>query len=123
MKQPLVSVIIPFYKGKEWLEEALDSVKQQTYKNLEIILINDGSNEDISYLISNDINYYEQNNKGVSSARNIGIGKSTGEFIAFLDSDDLWEKNKIQIQLNEMLKKQYIWSHTNYVKFGEKNYN
>lgn len=118
----LVSIIIPFYSNKEWLIECLDSVKNQSYKNYEIILINDGSKEyieDICSDYSNLIYIKHKKNLGVSSARNTGILKSKGKYIAFLDSDDLWETNKLEEQLNFMRRNDYKWSHTSYKLFGK----
>jgi glycosyltransferase involved in cell wall biosynthesis len=94
-----ISVIIPFYKGKKWLKEAIDSVLNQTYSNLEIIVINDGSIEDISDLeirYKQKVCFIKVQNGGAGSARNIGINNSTGTYVAFLDSDDLWLKTKIE---------------------------
>lgn len=117
----LVSIIIPFYSNKEWLIECLDSVKNQSYKNYEIILINDGSKEYIEDICSDYSNllYIKHKNLGVSSARNTGILKSKGKYIAFLDSDDLWETNKLEEQLNFMRRNNYKWSHTSYKLFGK----
>ncbi|MFW3496702.1 glycosyltransferase family 2 protein [Aerococcus viridans] len=117
---PLVSVIIPFFSGKDWLEEALKSVFNQTYKNLEVILVNDGSVENIDAILecySGKIKYFYQDNKGASSARNTGIDLAEGEYIAFLDSDDIWDSNKTRIQVSLMIKYDYKWSHTNYRTF------
>lgn len=111
----LVSVVIPFYKGIIWLNEAIASVIAQTYKNLEIILINDGSQEDISSILKkyNDrLIYIHKNNTGPGETRNIGIEISRGEYIAFLDSDDIWLPNKIEDQLYYMVANNLIWCHT-----------
>ncbi|WP_302926701.1 glycosyltransferase family 2 protein, partial [Holdemania filiformis] len=90
-----ISVIIPFFNSEKYLEPCLNSVLSQKYSNYEIILVNDGStdkSEDKALDIINshkcDYNYYYQENCGVSSARNYGIRKATGEYIVFLDSDD-----------------------------------
>lgn len=120
----LVSVIIPFYSNKKWLHEALESVYKQTYKNLEIIIINDGSKENIDDLIKineSRIKYFIQENRGPGAARNFGIKYAQGSFIAFLDSDDLWSEKKIATQVSYMLKTGYKWSHTDYKQFGRKN--
>lgn len=117
-----ISVIIPFYKDVSLLIEAVDSVLNQTYQNFEIILVNDGSNENIAdflRLYEDKIIYIKQENKGAAAARNAGIDIATGEYIAFLDSDDLWEEKKLEIQLKEMIKNNSVWSHTNYVRFKE----
>lgn len=124
MSKELVSVVIPFYKGKQWLEEALTSLVSQTYKNLEVVIINDGSDENIQTIIDNfrtffKITYLEiPQNRGPGFARNVGIENSKGEYIAFLDSDDIWLPNKIYEQLNFMKKNNLCWSHTAYEVFS-----
>lgn len=108
--KPLVSVIIPMYNVKGYIVETINSVLNQTYKNLEIIIIDDGSIDGSKELVqkimvnNNNILYYYQTNKGVSAARNTGLKYSTGELIAFLDSDDLWAKDKIEKQIDKIIK-------------------
>ncbi|TJX13644.1 glycosyltransferase family 2 protein [Tissierella creatinini] len=121
MRTPKVSIIIPFYSELEWLFEAVESVFEQTYENYEVIIINDGSKVDISEflkLYKDKIIYLYQENKGAAAARNAGIEVSTGEYIAFLDSDDLWDGNKLNIQIREMIEQNAAWSHTSYTRFG-----
>ncbi|MDD3304945.1 MAG: glycosyltransferase [Bacilli bacterium] len=119
-----VSVIIPFYNRIDLVLNAINSVIKQTYKNLEILIIDDGSSEDVSKikkLITKDkrINYIRLNkNKGASNARNVGIDKATGEYIAFLDSDDLFEKDKIAKQLHQLVLYDFNVSHTSYLRKG-----
>ncbi|KKX51748.1 glycosyltransferase family 2 protein [Sphingobacterium sp. IITKGP-BTPF85] len=122
---PLVSVIIPFYKHKDWLLEALESVKNQKYSNLEVIIINDGSEVNIDLIKESFLEYkfIDIPNGGAGAARNLGIERASGDYIAFLDSDDIWEPNKIHKQLNYMLAHGSIWSHTNYQKFYEEEPN
>ena len=115
-----VSVIIPFYNRIELLENSINSVLQQTHKNIEIILIDDGTTESIKsieiLLKENPTIRYIKNdvNKGASYSRNIGIKEATGDYIAFLDSDDWFKKEKIEQQLKEMYLKGYEFSHTSY---------
>ena len=88
---PLVSVIIPFFNRIDWLEEAVDSVLNQSYSNYEIIVVNDGSTENIDGFLQkykNKLKYIYQRNKGSGSARNNGICHVKGKYVAFLDSDD-----------------------------------
>ncbi|AEF17822.1 glycosyl transferase family 2 [Thermoanaerobacterium xylanolyticum LX-11] len=121
MYEPLVSVVIPFYSRVDWLIEATESVLAQTYKNIEIIIVNDGSPEKISEFLerySSKITYVYQENKGAAAARNVGIKLSKGEYIAFLDADDVWMPNKLELQISMMIEKNSWWSHTNYVTFG-----
>lgn len=121
-----VTIIIPFYNRIKWTIEAINSAQNQTHKNIEIILINDGSSEDttqIKNIISSDnrIKLFEQENKGQAKARNFAIQKASGTYIAFLDSDDLFEPDKIEIQLQFMLETGYVISHTSYNLIDEHN--
>lgn len=116
----LISVIIPFYRNKKWLGEALASVVAQTEKNFEIILVNDGSKEYIEDIISSFhevIKVINTENRGAANARNTGILESRGKYLAFLDSDDLWLPNKLEKQVQFMEQNNYKWSHTDYTKF------
>jgi len=105
-----VSVIIPFYSNISWLAEAIDSVLDQTFKDFEIIVVNDGSPEDdIVFLeiYQNRIKYFKTENKGPAHARNFGIEVAQAEYLAFLDSDDLWMPTKLAKQIELM---DYYWS-------------
>ena len=120
LKYPLVSVIIPFYERVDWLKEAIESVLAQTYKNIEILVVNDGSKENVDSLLEeygNKIKYIYKKNGGPATARNLGIEKSTGDYIAFLDSDDLWLPKKTERQIEVMEKNNAIWAHTAYETF------
>lgn len=105
--KPLISVIIPVYNSEKTIEASLQSIVNQSYDNFEIIIVNDGSSDESERLIQKfidthegiDVNYIFQENKGVSAARNLGLKNAKGHFIAFLDSDDVWDKNKTNIQL------------------------
>jgi len=115
--QKKVSIIIPFYSGKEWLKKALESVFNQTFKDFEVILVNDGSKENISDILNQydgRINYFEQVNQGPAAARNLGISKATGKYIAFEDSDDIWLPEKLEKQVEFMEYKGLTWSHTGF---------
>jgi glycosyltransferase involved in cell wall biosynthesis len=99
---PLVSVIIPTYNYGAYIIEAINSVKNQTYKPIEIIVIDDGSTDGTDKIVApflKDIIYKKIENKGVSAARNTGIKLSEGEYIAFLDADDYWAPDKIKLQI------------------------
>lgn len=102
---PVVSVIIPFYTRIDWLEEALNSVLSQSFTDYEIIVVNDGSKENLDIIrekFKNKIIIVDKENEGPAIARNEGIKKSKGEYIAFLDSDDYWLENKLSLQLKFM---------------------
>ena len=89
---PLVSIIIPAYNAENYLAEAISSAKAQTYDNIEIIVVNDGSKDntvDVAKKFEKDIRYFEKTNGGVSSALNYGIGKMKGDYFAWLSHDDL----------------------------------
>ena len=107
-----ISVIIPVYNVKDYIIEAVDSVINQTYKNLEIILIDDGS-EDGSEIICNmykkidsRVKVIHQENKGLSAARNRGLDFATGNYIAFLDPDDAYLSNMLEIMINTIKNQQ-----------------
>ena len=117
---PLVSVIIPFFSNVNWLDEALESVLAQTYQNLEIIVVDDGSSESIEEVVRKypSVTFIKNENGGAATARNLGIELSRGEYCAFLDSDDLWKKTKIEKQVGSLLASEYVWSATAYETFG-----
>ncbi|MGP4038811.1 glycosyltransferase family 2 protein [Gracilibacillus sp. D59] len=120
MKEPLVSVVIPFYSGLKWLEEALESVNNQTYQNKEIIVINDGSPEDTEKVLAkfnNNIKEVKKINEGPAAARNYGILESKGKYIAFLDADDIWLPEKLELQVELMENQNYVWSQHSYEYF------
>ncbi|MGM0418659.1 MAG: glycosyltransferase family 2 protein [Thermodesulfobacteriota bacterium] len=101
-----VSVIIPVYNRAGWIGDCIDSVLSQTYENFELIIVDDGSSDATQDIVkkykgnSENIKVLFQHNKGVSSARNLGIKAAGGEFIAFLDSDDMWKPEKLESQIS-----------------------
>ena len=105
---PLVSVVIPMYNVENYIGETLQSILNQTYKNIEIIVVDDGSKDKSAEVVKDYqqknacIRYIFQENSGVSAARNRGIEEASGEYIAFLDSDDLWLESKIEKQLERI---------------------
>lgn len=111
-----ISIIIPAFNRTELLKRAAESVLSQSYQNFELIVVDDGSDDDIGKLISslkNDIIYIKQKNKGPAAARNTGIKASRTKLLAFLDSDDWWDKEKLSTQINKMNKNpSYLISHT-----------
>ena len=117
----LVSVIIPYFRKKKYFKKSINSVLNQTYSNLEIIVIYDDENKDDLSFIKSFKNkkkkiclIINKKNLGVGKSINLGIKKSRGKYIAFLDSDDYWKKNKIKSQLFFMKKNNSSFSHTNY---------
>lgn len=104
---PLVSIIIPVYNGENYVKEAIDSALAQTYKNIEILVINDGSKdktEKICKSYNKKIRYIKKENGGVASALNLGIKEANGEYISWLSHDDLYEPNKILCELEHIKK-------------------
>jgi len=100
---PSVSVIIPVYNRLEYICEAIESVLAQTYKNYEIIVVDDGSTSNVKRVLESymdEIKYIYQENKGLAAARNTGIKNSKGKYLAFLDDDDLFEPKKLEIQVS-----------------------
>jgi len=121
---PHISVIIPFYNCVNWLEEAVESALLQSFNDYEIILVDDGSETADNFppnINDNRVRYVRQENSGPAAARNLGVKLSTGQFVAFLDSDDLWLPNKLEVQLGYMLDNpDIIFSHTSYIRINTK---
>ena len=102
---PLVSIIIPVYNGANYMREAIDSALAQTYKNIEIIVVNDGSKdngktEEIALSYGDQIHYFSKENGGCASALNVGIKNMKGEYFSWLSHDDLYYPSKIEHQIN-----------------------
>ena len=98
---PLISVIVPAYNAEKYISEAIDSIIQQEYRPLEIIVVDDGSTDrtlESIYHYDDQLRYFYQENQGPAVARNRGITESRGQFLAFLDSDDLWPSGKLENQ-------------------------
>jgi glycosyltransferase involved in cell wall biosynthesis len=106
MKNPKVSVVIPTYNRAGTVPRAIESVLAQTVDDLEVIVVDDGSSDDtgrvLGEMFGDRIRYFAQANLGASVARNRGVEEARGEWIAFLDSDDLWEKDKLEWQLKAL---------------------
>lgn len=96
-----MSAVIPVRNGERYITDAIESVLGQTYERLECIVVDDGSTDGTGALVSGfpDVRYLHQLNRGVAASRNRGIEESCGELIAFLDADDLWLSNKIELQV------------------------
>lgn len=105
MSSPLVSVIVTVYNGENYLCQALDSVIGQIYQNIEVIIVDDGSTDKTAelakaYLKHPNVHYVFQENGGHAAALNRGVSIASGEFLSFIDHDDLWELAKLDVQLN-----------------------
>lgn len=124
----LISIVIPVYNIKEYLTKCVISLENQTYKNIEIILVNDGSKDGSEKICEqlkekyNNIKVFHKVNSGVSSARNLGIEKSNGKYITFIDGDDWVEKNYIETLYNALKKYNVEVSAIGFIyQFGHKS--
>lgn len=104
MDSPTVSVVVTCYNYGNYLEGCLDSILKQSFKDFEIVIVNDGSTDNTDEIIEkfikiNIVKYIKQANSGQARAKNIGIQNSSGKFIAFLDADDAWEEDKLEKQM------------------------
>lgn len=128
MINDLVSIIIPCYNSEKYIAETIYSTLIQTYSNFEVIIIDDNSTDSSLSIIYSYIQKDSRitlitlsNNLGVSNARNIGISAAKGQYIAFLDSDDLWLPKKLEMQIGFMKKNNYFFSFTAYEKVNKRN--
>ena len=99
---PLVSVIIPVYNGERYLGAAIESVLAQTYRPLEVIVVDDGSTDGSAAVargFGEAVRCYSQENAGQAAAQNAGVEAARGDYFAFLDADDLWAENKLELQM------------------------
>ena len=117
----MISIIIPYCNKKNYIEQTIASILDQTFKDFEILIIyDDEKKRDLNFLenlikIDNRIKLIiNEKNLGAGESRNKGIKLSSGEFIAFIDSDDLWEKNKLEIQYNYLIQNKLKICHTEY---------
>lgn len=126
--RPLVSIITPTYNAEKTIGCTIDSVLNQTFKNFEMIIVDDISDDNTIKIIKE----YQRNDKriklfvldkkgGASAARNRAIKEAKGRYIAFLDSDDMWKENKLEIQVNFMKKNNYYFSYTDYEYIDDDN--
>lgn len=123
---PLVTVVTPSYNSSRFIEHTIKSILNQTYKNWELLIVDDCSTDD-SYVVIKS--YADQDkrirlikleeNSGAAVARNVGIENACGRFIAFLDSDDTWHPEKLEQQVSFMLKNDYAFTYTQYHQVNE----
>lgn len=101
-ESPLITCIVPVYNGERFVAETVESMLSQTYRPIEVIVVNDGSTDstpDVLGQFADRINVINQENAGQAAARNRGIEAANGDFIAFLDADDLWLPEKLEMQM------------------------
>ena len=123
IKEPKVSIILPNYNSSKTIIVTINSILQQTYKNWEIVIIDDCSDKKTKNILSKykkikkiKISYLTKN-KGAAYCRNLAIKRSKSDYIAFIDSDDLWEKNKLKLQINFMQKNNFLFTYTHFRTF------
>lgn len=127
MEKELISVIVPVYNAEKYLQKCLDSILEQTYKNLEIIIINDGSTDNSGQICQeyekqdDRIIYIEKENSGVSDTRNAGMDRMTGTYVTFVDSDDWLEPNYVKFLYEKLIEHQADIVVGNYTSFNESN--
>ena len=124
--EPLVSIVMPSYNAEKFICEGIESVLSQTYKNWELLIVNDCSKDNTAkvvteYSIKDDrIKLFNnENNSGPAITRNNALNRAKGRFIAFLDSDDVWLPEKLEIQISVMLEKGYVFTYTDYHRISE----
>jgi glycosyltransferase involved in cell wall biosynthesis len=122
---PTVSIIIPTYKHRAYVAATLESVFAQTFRDYEVIVVNDGSPDDTAAVLApfardGRIRYFEQANAGQAAARNKGLAEACGEFIAFLDDDDLWPPDKLQWQVDALQSARWVAVGGNGVVFADR---
>lgn len=124
MGNELVSIIVPVYNTEEYIRQCLDSILNQTYQNFECLLINDGSSDNSADIcrefVAKDtrFRYFEKENGGVSSARNLGIERSEGAYITFVDSDDWVDSDYLEVLYSAILEEQADIAVSTYKKFN-----
>ena len=124
LSQTLVSVVIPFRNRVAWTLEALRSAQRQSHQKIDILLVDDGSDEDVTPIVQaaeSDlrVRYIRQKALGAAAARNTGLANAAGRYIAFLDSDDWWHADKVARQLAHMEAEALVVSHTDYLRRDE----
>lgn len=123
---PLISIVMPAYNSEKYIYDSIISIINQTYSNWELIVVDDCSSDStvakINKIVDSRINLIRlKNNSGAAVARNIAIEKAVGQYLAFLDSDDIWHSNKLEKQLNFMKKNNLYISSTMFANIDEDN--
>ncbi len=121
IQQALVSVIIPIYNGSEYIGETLETIRAQTHQNIEIVVVDDGSTDGtVDFLKTQpDVTLFEQPNQGPGAARNAGAVLAKGDWLAFVDGDDLWVPEKLELQLRAAQEQDVELVYTNVRPIGD----
>jgi teichuronic acid biosynthesis glycosyltransferase TuaG len=120
-----IDIILPNFNSSKFLRQTLKSIIFQSYRNWKLIIIDDCSNKETKNILKEYSNnkkikiFWQRKNRGAGFCRNFGIKKSNSNYIAFIDSDDIWRKNKLKDQINFMKKNHYSFSYTFYETFGD----
>lgn len=117
----MISVVIPMYNSKQYIEKTLDSVVSQTYRDIEIIVVDDQSSDGSQEIVQKYCKTYKnitliklEKNQGIYNARNVGVANASGNYIAFVDSDDIWLPHKLSTQIEFMQREGKLFSYTAY---------
>ena len=121
MSQPLISVIVPTYNRAALLREAVDSVRRQTYRHWELIVVDDGSTDDTTALLAGFAEprlrvIRSEHTGNPARVRNAGLAVARGEYVAFLDDDDLWQPGKLAVQVPLLASGRFRWSYSGFVR-------
>lgn len=125
---PLISIIVPIYNVEKWLTKCLSSIKKQTYQNIEVLLIDDGSKDNSPQICERysktdfRFKYYKKRNGGLSDARNYGIDRANGEYLAFIDSDDYVSVNYIEVLYEQLVSSKAEVAICGFNRVNEKGY-
>ena len=123
LNQTSVDIVLPNYNSATYVSETINSIVNQTFKNWKLTIVDDNSNIATQKVLKNYANHQNINiiwlkkNKRAGFCRNLAIRNSKSEYIAFIDSDDIWEKEKLSQQLDFMIKNNYHFTYTNYLPF------
>jgi len=121
-----ISIILPNFNSQKYIKQTIQSILNQSFKLWELIIVDDCSNSETKNILKNYKKnkkikiFYLNKNKGAAFCRNFAIKKAQSEYLAFIDSDDVWKKNKLKNQINFMKKNNFLFTYTNYETFGKK---
>ncbi len=121
-----IDIILPNYNSSQFIAETINSVLNQSYKNWKLIIVDDFSNKKTVNILKKITTnkrikvFWQKKNRGAGFCRNYALKKSNSPFVAFIDSDDIWKKNKLENQINFMKKNNFSFTYTNYETFGKK---
>ena len=127
IEQVNVEIVMPNYNSEQYISQTIDSIINQTFKNWRLTIVDGNSNQEAQKILKNYMNHpninviFLKKNKKAGFCRNLAIRNSKSEYLAFIDSDDIWEKEKLSKQLSFMIENKYHFTYTNYIAFKEEN--